>query len=332
MTSAPMRRGEFITLLGGAAAWPLAARAQQAGPVRRIGVLIVGAETDPEYQDRVAGFREALEKLGWAAGRNIRIEYRFAEAPDRLRSFARELVGLSPDVIFANSTPALEALRNETRTVPLVFANVSDLVRAGFVPSLARPGGNITGFSNFEYSIAGKWLEMLKEVAPSTRRVGVLMNQDDLTWTRYFPPIEAAAPSLGISLTKIFIGEAAEFEHALDSYARELNGGLIVFPNPRITLQRERIIAFAARYRLPAIYSGRVFPLAGGLMSYGVNNTDQFRKAAEYVDRILRGEKPGDLPVQLPTKFEFIVNLKTARALGLTLPLPLIGRTDEVIE
>jgi putative ABC transport system substrate-binding protein len=325
-----MRRREFITLLGAAAAWPRGARAQ-GERMRRVGVLMAGGEADPDQL--VAAFREALEKLGWIDGRNVRIEVRFgATDPGSIRSYAAELLSQAPDVILANSTPVLEQVLKQTRSVPIVFNGVSDPVSAGFVPNLARPGGNITGFSAFEYSIGGKWLEILTEAVPATKRVAVLLFRDDPSWSRYLAPIEALASSFGVQLTNIFLGDPAEPERTLEAFAHEPNGGLIVTNNPKALAQRELIGTLAARLHLPAVYPARVYVTSGGLMSYGNDPVEPFRRAASYVDRILKGEKPADLPVQQPTKYEFVVNLRAARALGLTLPLPLIGRTDEVIE
>jgi ABC-type uncharacterized transport system substrate-binding protein len=329
-----LNRREFITLLGGAAAaWPLSAHGQQPERVRRIGVLMAIAESDREGQDRVAAFREAFEKLGWADGRNVRIDVRYDLVdPERMRSHVTALLGQTPDVIVAVSTPVLEAVLKQTRSVPIVFIAVSDPVSAGFVSSLARPGGNITGFSNFEYTIGGKWFEILMEAVPATKRVAVLMNRDDPAWARYLAPIESLGPSRGVRLTRLFLGDPAETERAIDAFADEPDGGLIITNNFRAVTQRDVIVGVAVRRRLPAIYPARIFVNSGGLMSYGIDPVDLFRRATSYVDRILRGEKPGDMPVQLPTKFEFVVNLRAARALGLALPLPLIGRTDEVIE
>jgi putative ABC transport system substrate-binding protein len=284
------------------------ARAQQGERVRRIGVLMLGAETDPDQLSRVAAFREAFAKLGWAEGRNVQTDLRFAAVdPERIRSYSAAMLRQPPDVVLANGTPVLEAFQKQTRSIPIVFVGVSDPVSAGFVPNLARPGGNITGFSNFEYTIGGKWLEILAEAAPTTKRVAVLLSREDLAWTRYLAPIETLAPSFGVLLTNVFLDAAAMAHRGL-------------------------IATLAARHRLPAIYPARVYVTSGGLMSYGIDPVDPYRGAASYVDRILRGEKPEDMPVQQPTKFEFVVNLKAARALGLTLSLPLIGRTDEVIE
>jgi putative tryptophan/tyrosine transport system substrate-binding protein len=277
--------------------------------------------------------RDALAKLGWTEGRNLRIDIRFAASdPDRMKSYAAELISLAPDVLFGVSTPVLEALQNLTRTVPIVFLGVSDPVSAGFVPSLPHPGGNITGFTSFEYAISAKWLEVLKEAAPGTTRAGIILFRGDPSWSRYFAPIEAAAPSFGMQATRIFLGDPDESARVIDAFAQEPQGGLVVTLNPRARVQRDLLIELAARHRLPAIYPQRFYVTSGGLMSYGFDTDRDFPSAASYIDRILRGEKPGDLLVQLPTKFEFVVNLKTARTLGITLPLPLIGRTDEVIE
>jgi putative ABC transport system substrate-binding protein len=327
-----MRRRDVIGLLGAAAAWPLTARAQQGGRVRRVGVLMLGEETDRDQSARVAAFRETLGKLGWIENGNIRIDSRFAATDaERIRLYSAQLVSQTPDAILANGTPVLEALRKQTQSIPIVFVGVSDPVSAGFVPSLARPGGNVTGFSNFEYTIGGKWLEILKEAAPSTKRVGVLLHREDAAWARYLATIEALAPSLGIQLARMFLGDSAETERTLDAFKQGPAGGLIVTNNARAMTQRELIGALAARYRLPAIYPARVYASSGGLMSYGIDPVEPYRHAASYVDRILRGERPGEMPVQQPTKFEFVVNLRTAKALGLVIPLPLLGRADEVI-
>jgi putative ABC transport system substrate-binding protein len=329
-----MKRREFITLLGGAmACWPFAAHAQPGERMRRIGVLVAGGEDDPDQLVRVTAFREAFEKLGWAEGRNVRIDLRFAATdPQRVRSYAAALLSQAPDVILANSTPVLEELLKQSRSIPIVFTGVSDPVSAGFVPNLARPGGNITGFSAFEYTIGGKWLEILKEAVPAAKRVAVLLFRGDPSWSRYLAPIEALAPSFGVQLTNIFLDDPVELERTLEEFARDPIGGLVVTNNPKAMAQRELIGTLAARLHLPAVYPARVYVTGGGLMSYGIDPVDPFRRAASYVDRILRGEKPADMPVQQPTKYEFVVNLKAARALGLILPLPLIGRTDEVIE
>ena len=332
-----MRRREFIGGLGVVSAttlfFPAVPRAQQSDRVRHIGVLMLGAEIDADQLARVAAFREALGKLGWMDRSNMRIDARFAATdPERIRLYSAQLIGQKPDVILANGTPVLDALRKQTQSIPMVFVGVSDPVSAGFVPSLARPGGNITGFSNFEYTIGGKWLEVLKEVAPGIKRVGVILHRDDAAWSRYLVAIETAAGPLGVQLTHIFLNETTETERALDAFAHEPAGGLIVTNNARAMNQRELIAAVAARRRLPAIYPARIYAASGGLMSYGIDPVDPYRNAASYVDRILRGEKPGEMPVQQPTKLEFVVNLKTAKALGLSIPLPLLGRADEVIE
>jgi putative tryptophan/tyrosine transport system substrate-binding protein len=329
-----MRRREFIALVGSmAAGWPLAARSQQGGAMRRIGVLMLGGEIDSDQQARIAAFREALEKLGWAEGRNVRIDLRFAAVdPERIRSYSAALLSQAPDVILANGTPVLEAFQKQTRSVPIVFVGVSDPVSAGFVPSLARPGGNITGFSNFEYTIGGKWLEILTEAAPATKRVAVLLAREDPAWSRYLPPIEALAPSFGVQLTSVFLGDPVEIERTFDAFAREPNGGVIATNNPKAMDQRELIGTLAARYRLPAVYPARVYVTSGGLMSYGIDPVDPFWRAASYVDRILKGEKPADLPVQAPTKYELVINLKAAKALGIDVPPTLSARADEVIE
>jgi ABC-type uncharacterized transport system substrate-binding protein len=329
-----MRRREFIIIVGSAAAaCPRAARAQHGTRERRIGVLMLGGETDPDQLSRVTAFREAFAELGWAEGRNVRIDLRFAAVdPERIRSYSAAMISQAPDVILANGTPVLEAFQKQTRSVPIVFVGVSDPVSAGFLPSLARPGGNITGFSNFEYTIGGKWLEILVEAAPATKRVAVLLSSEDPAWSRYLAPIEALAPSFGVHLTSVFLDDPVGINRTLEAFAREPNGGLIATNNPKAMAHRGLIATLAARYRLPAVYPARVYVTSGGLMSYGIDPVDPYRGAASYVDRILRGEKPEDMPVQQPTKFEFVVNLKAARALGLTLSLPLIGRTDEVIE
>ena len=331
---AQLRRRRFITLLGGVAVgWPLVARAQQGERIRRIGVLMLGDESDPDQQNRVAAFRVELGKMGWVEGRNIQIDYRFAATdPERIRSHSADLVAARLDAILANGTPILETLQKRTSTLPIVFVGVSDPLGAGFVPSLARPGGNLTGFSNFEYAIGGKWLELLKEVAPRVTRAAVLLHRDDTAWSRYLAPIEALAPSLGVQLSSIFLGNASETERHLDAFARERNGGVIVTNNARAMSQRELIGTLAVRHQLPAVYPARVYTAGGGLASYGIDPVDPYRRAAGYVDRILKGEKPADLPVQAPTKYELVINLKTAKAIGLEVPPTLLARADEVIE
>jgi putative ABC transport system substrate-binding protein len=327
-----MRRRDFITLLGGAAAWPFAARAQQADRMRRIGVLVTIAESDPEVKAWLTAFQEGLQQLGWMQGRNIRIEYRWAAGDqDRLKTYAAELLRMAPDVLFCQGVPALVALHQKTRSLPIVFAQVSDPVRLGFVANLARPGGNVTGFANFEHAIGGKWLELIKDTVPGLTRVLVIFDPDIPLQPAYLQAIEAAAPSFGVELTLAGARNAADIERAIDAFAHS-KGALIVLPSGVSLSNRDLIIALASRHGLPAVYSYRVFTSAGGFMSYGVDLADLYRRAASYVDLILKGAKPGDLPVQLPTKFELVVNLKTAKALGLTIPEPFLQRADEVIE
>ena len=328
-----MRRREFITFLGGAAAaWPLAARAQQPDRIRRIGVLLPATPDDLEFQARVTAFRQQLEKLGWTEGRNIRIDYHWAAGgADRLQA-AEEMVDLAPDVILANSTVILAALKSVTQTVPIVFVQVPDPVEGGFVASLARPGGNITGFTNFEYALGEKWLELIKEVVPSVGQVAVLQNPVDRASTEYTRAIRAVAPSTGVKVTEASPRNATEIERAIGSLARESNVGLIVLPGIFTFVNHEAIVAVAAQRQLPAVYPYRYFVTKGGLISYGVETVDLYRRAASYVDRILKGEKPTDLPVQAPTRFELVINLKTAKTLGLTVSPTLLARADEVIE
>jgi putative ABC transport system substrate-binding protein len=329
-------RREIIALLGGAvAAWPLAARAQQTERMRRIGVLMGLAENDPDTKARLAAFREGLERLGWSEGRNVHIDYRFAPAGAQAAVLAKELAALQPDVILANSTPVTAALQRETRTIPIVFAGVTaDPIGEGFVTSLARPGGNVTGLLLFETSVNGKWLAMLKEIAPRLARAALVVNPKTAPYYVYHQrAAEAAASSLGIELVLSPIGNtAAEIEGAIESFARVPNGGLVLIPDTNTRLHRDLIIALAARYRLPAVYSDRVYVAAGGLMCYSTSRFDLFRQAASYIDRILRGAKPADLPVQAPTKYETVINLKTAKALGLNVPPGLLVAADEVIE
>jgi putative ABC transport system substrate-binding protein len=327
-----MRRREFIALLGGAAAWPLAAQAQ---PVRfrRIGVLNPFVENDAEVQANLMAFRQALEKLGWSDGRNVRIDYRWGGAdPGRIRAHAKELVGLDPDVILVSTSLALQPLLRETRSIPIVFTQITDPVGSGFVASMARPGGNITGFAPGEFERFGKSLELLKEVAPQVKRVAVIRNPEQKPQEGMWRAIEAVAPSFKVQLTAADARNTAEVEHAVDRFASEPNGGLIVLPNPVTEGNRRLIIAMAARHRLPAVYAFRFFVTDGGLMSYAADLADQYRQAASYVDRILKGEKPSDLPVQQPTKFDLVINLKTAKALGIEVPPTLLARADEVIE
>ena len=329
-----MKRREFITLLGGAAvAGPLAARAQQSERMRRVGVLMYLAEDDPDSPARVAALGRGLRELSWIEGSNVRIDYRWGGGDlDRVRRYAAELVGLAPDVILVSSGSALAALQNATRTVPIVFVNVSDPVGAGYVASLARPGNNTTGFTLFEYSISGKWLELLKEIAPRMTRAAVIRNPSITSGTGQFGAIQSVASSLGVELTPIDARDASGMEHGFASFTRGSNGGLIVTASPSAVLHREFIIRLAARHRLPAVYPIRLFVASGGLISYGPDEIDQHRRAAPYVDRILKGEKPADLPVQAPTKYELVINLKTAKALGLDMPPMVLARADEVIE
>jgi putative tryptophan/tyrosine transport system substrate-binding protein len=329
-----MKRREFITLLGGAAAaWPLAARAQQPQRMRRIGALMSLTEDDPEDRQRRAAFQEALRQLGWTEGGNLSIEYRwYGGDPARARALAKELVELEPDLIVATATPALTALALQIRTIPIVFVAVSDPVGQGFAASLARPGGNATGLTFFEFSVVGKMLEVLKEIAPGIARIALAFNPDTLSNPPFLRAIEVAAPTLATELTKVAVHNAAEIEPALAAVARQGGSGLMFLPDPFAVAHRDLIVGLAARYRLPAIYIQRSFVTAGGLVSYGVDVVDLFRRAAPYADRILKGAKPADLPVQQPTKFELAINLKAAKALGLEVPPTLVARADEVIE
>ena len=326
-------RRDFITLLGGAAAWPLAARAQQQDAMRRLGVLLPVATDDAEFQTRVGAFLQALQQLGWTIGRNLEIEIRWATAnADAIRRHAAELAALAPDVILAHGAPTLGPLLQVTRTVPIVFPVASDPVAAGFVESLARPGGNATGFMDWEYGMAVKWPELLKQIAPRVTRVAVLRDPTIPTGPAQFGVIQAVAPSLGMDVVPINVRDVPEIERALAAFARSSNGSLIVTPSGFASVNRDLIITLAARHRLPAVYFGRYFVTSGGLISYGNDIVDQYRRAAGYIDRILRGEKPADLPVQAPTKYELVINLKTAKALGLEVPPTLLARADEVIE
>ena len=328
-----MRRRQFIKLFAGSAvAWPLVARAQQREQVQRIGVLIPLAADDPEGKTRLAAFLQGLQQLGWADGRNVRIDIRWAGAKaDDIRKHAAELAELAPDVILAHGTSTVRPLIQATRTVPIVFVNVIDPVGAALVDSLARPGGNATGFIQFEYSISTKWLELLKEIAPKVRRVAVLRDAAN-SGTGQFGALQSVAPSMGVELTPINVREASEIEHTITSFARSPNGGLIQTGSSLAAAHRQLIITLAARHKLPAVYSTRFFVKAGGLISYGPDFIDQFRQAAGYVDRILKGEKPADMPVQAPTKYQLVINLKTAKALGLDVPMHLQQIADEVIE
>jgi putative ABC transport system substrate-binding protein len=326
-----MKRREFISLLGGAAvAWPLAARTQQGERPRRIGVLMNLAADDPQGQARIAAFVQGLAQLGWTEGRNVRIDYRWGPGDaERYRRYAAELVRLAPDIILASASPTVAAFQQTNRTVPIVFASVIDPVGAGFVASLARPGGNATGFITFEYALAAKWLELLKEIAPGVTRAAVLRDPATAAGIGQFAAIQGAA-SLGVELSPIAVHDAGEIERTVAAFARGSNGGLIVVAGA--SGHRELIIMLAARHRLPAVYPFRFDATNGGLISYGPDIVDQYRRAAAYVDRILKGEKPADLPVQAPTKYELVLNLKTAKALGLEVPPTLLARADEVIE
>ena len=330
-----MRRREFITLIGGAAAWPLAARAQQPDRMRRIGVLMGNAESDSDARAWYAAFREGLQKLGWTEGRNTKIDTRWAtpDDPESMLRLAKELVALQPDLLVSSTTPTTSALLQQTRTIPIVFAIVADPIGSGFVANFARPGGNVTGFIFTEPTMAGKWLELLKEIAPHIARVAMLFNPTSATYAEYWlKPLKAAAPSLAVEAIAAPVRDRSELETVIAAQAREPNGGLMVMPDSFTDTHRVEITSLAARYRLPAIYPFRFFAEVGGLLSYGVDRTDNFRRAATYVDRILKGEKPAELPVQAPFKFELVVNLKTARTIGLDIPLHLQQLADEVIE
>ena len=332
-----MRRREFLGALGGAVAVPfarpLAARAQQGERMRRIGVLLPSAADDAEFQARLAAFHQALALLGWTIGRNVRIDTRWAtpNAAD-IRRHAAELAALAPDVILVHGAAAVGAMLQATRTVPIVFPVASDPVGAGFVDSLARPGGNVTGFMSFEYSLAGKRLELLKQIAPGVMRAAVLRDPTQGGGTSEFAVIQAMAPSLRVEVNPVNMRDAGEIERAVAAFARTPNGGLIVTASGAATLHRDLIVTLAARHKLPAVYPDRSYVAAGGLISYGADYFDQYRRAAGYVDRILKGEKPADLPVQAPTKYELVINLKTAKALGLDVPQTVLARADEVIE
>ena len=329
-----MRRREFITILGGeAVAWPLAARAQQSGPVRRIGVLMNVAAADSEGQVQVAAFLQALQQLGRSEGRNVRIDTRWGENDvERDRRYATELVAFAPDGILASGTLSVAALRSVTSTLPIVFAGVSDPIGAGFVDTLARPGGNVTGFMIFEYSLSGKWLELLKEIAPRLMRAVVLRDSANPAGIAQFGAVQTVAQSLGVELRPVDTHDAGEIERAIASFARTGNGGLIVTPSASVSLHHDLIVMLAARHKLPAVYPTRPMVIGGGLICYGPDIVDQFRQAAGYVDRILKGEKPADLPVQAPTEYKLVINLKTAKTLGITIPPTLLARADEVIE
>ena len=328
-----MRRRDFITLVGGAAAWPVVARAQKTDSMRRIGVLIGGAESDGETRSRVAGFRNGLQALGWTEGRNIKIDYRFTSSdPARIQADAAELVRLAPDVMLTSPGQVALLLHKATRTIPIIFANVPDPVGIGLVASLPRPGGNVTGFTSTEAEVAGKWLEVLKEAAPSVTQVAVIYSPPNPAWQGRLRAIEAVAPALNVKVTPVGIRDAGEIDRAIQGLGDISSCGVILLPAVFTIAHREAFIALAARHRLPAVYPIRVFVSNGGLISYGHDVIDQFRRAASYVDRILKGEKPADLPVQAADRFELVINLKTAKALGLTIPPMLLGRADEVIE
>ena len=329
-----MQRRDFITFLGGAAAaWPLAARAQEPSGVRRIGVLMNIASDDPEGKTRLAAFRRSLEQLGWVDGRNVRIDTVWAGGDvERVRRLATELVAQSPDVILASGSAAAAPLLQATRTVPIVFVNTPDPVGAGYVKSLARPGGNATGFSHFEYSIGTKWLDLLKQIAPEVNRVAVLRDAAISAGLGQYGAVQSAAASFGVEVSAVDLRDASEIEHDIAAFATTPGGGLIVSASPFATGHRDLIVKLAARHKLPAIYYERFFVAEGGLVSYGPDIADQFRRAPSYVDRILKGEKPADLPVQAPTKYELVINLKTAKALSLNVPNTLIGRADQLIE
>src|SRR5262245_21606934 len=327
------RRRDFITLLGGTAVWPLAARAQQGERMRRIGVLMSTAADDPEGRARITAFLGGLQQLGWTDGRNAQIEIRWPQGHEEARKYAAELVAIAPDVILATGVYGGRLLQQETQTVPIVFVLVLDPVGAGFVASLARPRGNATGFSFSEYGVSGKWLELLKQIAPSVTRAAVLRDAADPAGTGQWGAIQSVAPSFGVELTPIGVRDPAEIESGVAEFVRSPNGGLIVTAGGPVIVHRERIVATAARHRLPTVYWNRMYVAGGGgLMSYGPETIDQYRRAAGYVDRILKGEKPADLPVQAPTKYELVINLKTAKALGLDVSPMLLARADEVIE
>jgi putative ABC transport system substrate-binding protein len=328
-----MRRREFITLLGGAAAWPVVARAQQPERMRRIGVLMNRNAEDQDEQARLTAFLQGLQERGWSDGRNVRIDVRWSAAdPERRRRYAAELVALAPDVIFADTSTVVAALQQATQIVPIVFAGVIDPVGAGFVASLARPGGNTTGFASLDYGTSGKWLQLLKEIAPGVTRAAVLRDPTFAAGIGQLAAIQAVAPALGVELTPLGARDAGEIERAFAAFPPGPNAGLIVTAGPATGTHRDMIIALAARQRLPAVYPFRYHVVSGALISYGPDSVYGFRPAAGYVDRILKGEKPADLPVQAPTKYELVINLKTAKALGLDVPPMLLARADEVIE
>ena len=328
-----MHRREFVTGLASLAAWPCVARAQPGERMRRVGVLLPLAEADPAQMERREALRQGLERLGWSDGRNVRIEYRYAGGQDRFAPLAKEMVALQPDVIFVQSTGFVTVVARETRTIPIVFANVSDPVGLGFVASLPRPGGNLTGFMLFEAEIAGKWLAMLKEVSPRIKRAALLIDPKVTPFDYFFRSAEAAAPSLAVELLPTRVESPAEIERAIESIAQLPDSGMFIPPGSTVLRNRHLIIALAARHRMPAVYAERIYAVDGGLMSYGIaDHVEPFRQAASYVDRILRGDTPADLPVQGPTKYSTVLNLKTAKALDLTVPTGLLVAADEVIE
>jgi ABC-type uncharacterized transport system substrate-binding protein len=328
------KRREFITLLGGvAASWPLVASAQESDAVRRLGVLLSASETDPEGQARVAALRKGLQELGWSEGRNLKVDYRWTGGDDvRARAYAAELVASQPDVIFAAPSAALASVQRVTRTVPIVFAQISDPVGAGFVSSLAHPGGNITGFALFEFAIGAKWLELLKQIAPSVTRVAAIYDPATPSASGFLPMVEAAGRSFGVDVFTHAVHDTTEVERVINTFAAQPNGGLIPVASALIAVQRNFVISLANRHRLPNVYAFRYYPVNGGLASYGVDNIDLHKRAASYIDRILKGEKPANLPVQLADKFQLVINIKTAKALGLDIPVSVLARTDEVIE
>ena len=328
-----MERREFITLLGGAVAWPLVARAQQRERMRSVGVLTPFAAHNTEGQNRVTAFAQALQQLGWSVGQNARLHYRWGDGTSAtMQKYAAELVALAPDVILADSSAALSPLLQATQTIPIVFAIVADPVGAGYAETLARPGGNATGFTPFEYGVAGKWLELLKEIAPRVTRAAVLRDPAIAAGPGQFGALQAVAPSLGVELRAVNVRDADEIERSIAGFAQGSNGGLVVTGSAAAAAHRDLIVTLAARHRLPAVYNARLYGERGGLVCYGADFLDQFRRAAGYADRILKGEKPADLPVQAPTKYELVINLKTAKALGLDVPPSLLARADEVIE
>jgi len=329
-----MRRREFITLVGSAAAWPLCGYAQQGEqPARRIGILLNTAADDPQFKTWIEAFLQSLQQLGWTDGRNVKIDYRWGAADaERVKRYAAELVALAPDVIVAHGTSTVRPLLQQSHVVPIVFPVAADPVGGGLVDSLARPGGNVTGFMDLEYRMAGKWLELLKQIMPGVTQVAVLRDPTQGSGAMQFAAIQAMAPSLGVEITPVGLRDSGDIERAVSAFARSPNGGLIVTAGSATVLHGNLIIGLAARYKLPAVYNERLFTTAGGLISYGPDFVDQYRHAAGYVDRILKGEKPADLPVQAPTKYELVINLKTAKAMGLTVPPSLLARADEIIE